>query len=69
MENPMDNIIEGVTQLIEKISNVFLSKEQIGDNILNQTNYGKPNCIENIDCNSITQCMNNCTCVSGECYK
>lgn len=60
MDNPVGNTIDGAKQLVTKLSHF---------NSGNQTNYGKPNCIDNLDCNSISLCINNCTCISGECFK
>ena len=64
MKNPMENIIDGAKQLFSKL---FDSGKNAFNKDTNLTNYGKPSCVLNTDCNTIPLC-NNCSCIGGECF-
>lgn len=65
MDNPLDNFMDSAEELLN------LGTSKLGaDEVDGKTNYGKPDCLINEDCNSIEECKDNlCVCEDGECFK
>ena len=67
---PVNSAIDSGGDIISKIASVF-NKNNDTQPVENtgKTYLGKPNCLEDIGCNTIQECLNNCTCIEGSCYK
>lgn len=69
MDNPLDNVIDSTGGLLDKTMDTLNLDNPLSDEASDKINYGKPNCIENSDCNTIEECkIDLCACSGGECY-
>lgn len=66
--NPVQSFMDSVKVIFEKISDMKTETNET-DDTTNLTNYGKPDCVTNSDCNVISSCEGNkCSCSQGECF-